>query len=75
MVDMEGNIVCHLDQGNSYRVVEIEMGKQILTNTGAVAHSKEDLKRYLEKQRNPEAYGMISQNISPAWNWEEIIIS
>ena len=73
MVDPEGNIVCRLDQGDRYSVMEIEMGKPVVTNTGAVPHCKENLKRYLEKQRNPEAYGVLTQHDLPTWSWDEII--
>jgi predicted amidohydrolase len=74
LVDPEGNTVCRLEEDSSYKVVEIEMGKKIYTNTAAKKGNTEDIKEYLLKVRAPEAYKPIL-NKTAVKNWEDIILN
>ena len=69
VVDPAGHTICRLTEKRSYQVVEIVMGKQVLTHTnGAV----EDIRQYLLRQRNPKAYGEIVADKKNLWDWEDI---
>ena len=72
MVDPGGNVICRLNEKENYRVVEIEMGKRIYTNTSAKKGQYEDIKQYLLKSRNVKAYGMLTERID-VWEWDDII--
>jgi predicted amidohydrolase len=73
MVDPNGDIICRLNEKENYKVVEIEMGKRIHTNTSAQKGQYEDIKQYLLKARNVAAYGMLTERIN-VWEWDGIII-
>lgn len=69
IVDPAGHTICRLTEKKSYQVVEIIMGKQVLTHTnGAV----EDIRQYLLCQRNPKAYGEIVAEKKNLWAWDDI---
>ncbi len=70
IVSPEGHTICRLTEAGTYQVVEIEMGKQVITNTSCVA--EEDIRRYLERQRNPKAYSVITEDKKNLWDWDDI---
>lgn len=70
LIAPDGSVIEKLDKAPSYSVVEIEMGKQVITCTGANGIS-EDLRRYLEKTRNPKAYSILTKEFE-TWDWEDI---
>ncbi len=73
LVDPEGNVIKKLESYGSYCVAEIEPGRAVHTNTAADRNSKgENLREYLHKCRNPEAFGeLMSVGTSPL-EWNEI---
>ena len=72
IVDPEGNVIEKLDSANSYRVVEIEMGKTVRTNTSATPFCSEDLREYLHKCRNYRSYGALASEGTMPKEWNEI---
>ena len=72
IVDPEGNVIEKLDSANSYRVVEIEMGKTVRTNTSATPSCSEDLREYLHKCRNYRSYGALASEGTMPKEWNEI---
>lgn len=69
IVDPAGHTICRLNEVDSYSVVEIVMGKQVLTHTNGCV---EDIKQYLLRQRNPASYGEIVADKKGLWDWEDI---
>jgi len=71
-VDPEGNVIAKLDTANSYRVVEIDMGKPVLTNTSVNPVRGENLREYLHKCRNYRAFASLATKGTEPKEWEEI---
>lgn len=72
MVDPEGNVVAKLDTVNSYRVVEIDMGKMVWTNTSVNPIHGENLREYLHKCRNYQAFASLANEGTAPMEWDEI---
>lgn len=72
LVDPEGNVICRLTEKDSCTVVEIDLGKQVITNLNAGQETRENLKYLLERSRNTEAYKIISQPQKEVKPWKEI---
>lgn len=72
LVDPEGNILSRLSEPDSFRVVEIEVGKQVITNLNNGEGMHENLKYLLERSRNPGAYGPLVAEPENQRAWEEI---
>ncbi len=72
MVDPEGNVVTKLDTVNAFRVVEIEMGKVVRTNTSDTPTCSEDLREYMHKCRNYNSYVSLASEGTAPKEWEEI---
>ena len=72
MVDPEGNVIAKLDAVNTYRVVEIDMGKTVWANTWANPPYGENLREYLHKCRNYKAYTALAEEGTPPLEWDEI---
>lgn len=75
-VDPEGNVIAKLDSANSYCVVDIEMGREVRTNTSAISGCSEDLREYLHeylhKCRNYSSYTSLTTQGTGPKAWEEI---
>jgi hypothetical protein len=74
MVGPEGEIICKLRENGTYKVVEIEPGKKVFTNTHALDGTYEDIKQYLIKARHVEAYGPIIEK-RKTLEWEKIFFT
>ena len=74
IVDPEGEVICRLNEDRTYKVVEIEPGKKVITNTSVSPNTCEDIKQYLLKSRNVEAYGPISEK-RKVLDWDEIFFN
>ncbi|MCL2060299.1 MAG: carbon-nitrogen hydrolase family protein [Oscillospiraceae bacterium] len=77
LINPWGKVVCSLDASSSHQVVEIELGRQVITSTnGQPQLYHEYIGRYLEKVRNiaigNAAYGTLLEKSSSEWSWEEI---
>lgn len=72
IVDPEGNVIDKLDKVNSYRVVDIEIGKTVRTNTSATPSCSEDLREYLHKCRNYSSFASLATKGTEDKEWEEI---
>lgn len=72
MVDPTGNVTVKLDTVNSHRVVEIEMGKVVCTNTANLPGHRENLHEYLHKCRNYHAFSSLASEGTEPKSWEEI---
>ena len=71
VVGPEGEILCKLREEGSYKVVEIEPGKKVFTNTLASRGNYEDIKQYLLKARHVEAFWPITEKRATL-EWDEI---
>ena len=69
MIDPEGNAIARLPDVGTWQVVEIEMGKQVITRTSG---PHEDIRQYLNNQRNPKAYRDITAEKQGVWDWNDI---
>lgn len=72
LVDPKGNVLCRLVEADSWQVVEIEVGKQVITNLNNGEGMCENLKYLLEKTRNPEAYKPLVADLGELRPWEDI---
>jgi predicted amidohydrolase len=75
IVNPWGKVVCALDSAPSHRVVEIELGRRVISSTNnqpLLYH--EDLAKYLEKVRNRAipAYGPLLAKSDSEWGWDDI---
>lgn len=72
LVDPTGQMVARLTEEGSWQVVELEMGKQVITEmSGAGSGVCEDTKQYLLKMRNPEPFIAVTER-PDTWPWERI---
>lgn len=72
MVDPEGAVIAKLDAVNTYRVVEIDMGRAVWANTSANKPFGENLRAYLHKCRNYQAYTALAEEGTIPLEWDEI---
>ena len=72
VVGPDGEVICRLTEGGTYKVLEIEPGKKIITHTSGSPDISEDIKQYLLKSRNVEAYGPILVK-REALDWDCIV--
>lgn len=73
VADPEGNVIARLEEVNTYRVVDIDIGKTVWSNTAAKPGQTEDLRAYLHKCRNFAAFGSLATQGTPSKEWDEII--
>lgn len=72
LVDPEGDLVKKLESGE-HCVLDVDMGRVVHTNTAADRNSKgEDLREYLHKCRNPEAFGELASVGTAPLDWSDI---
>lgn len=71
MISPTGEVLCKLEDEGSWKVIDIEMGKQVITNTAVKKDKCEDIKRLVLKLRNPDAYGILAKEVK-TWDWSEI---
>ena len=72
IVDPEGNVIAKIDEINTYKVIDIDMGKTIWSDTSANHPYGEDLREYLHKCRNYKAFKSLADEGSAPFNWEDI---
>jgi predicted amidohydrolase len=72
IADPEGNIIEKIDSVNSYKVVDIEMGRIVKSDTYANHPYGEDLRAYLHKCRNYKAYSSLVGEGTKPLEWDEI---
>ncbi len=63
VVAPDGSILKKITKAPSVEIVEIDLEKRVLTHTSGSEEITEDIKAYLERCRNPEAYGGISEPV------------
>lgn len=71
MVDPTGEVICKLEKQGSCKVVEVDFGKRVITCIMASKGHYEDLKQYLLRMRNKEAYKDIMKKID-LMEWDKI---
>lgn len=72
IVDPHGNVVAKLDEYPSYKVVEIDLGAPVYTNTANVHGQRELIREYLKKCRYSQAYSGILEVPPDIKEWDEI---
>jgi len=73
MIDPMGRVICKLEAKGSWKVVEIDLGERIITNTSAKPGQYEYIKECLLYGRNTDVYGELTKQIKTP-SLEEIII-
>lgn len=72
LINPEGTIVCKIDDAPSWRVVEADLGRPVITSTGGDKEYSENILRYLERCRNVIAYHPLIEPLKETWSWENI---
>lgn len=68
-----GEVIARLERDNTYRVVEIDLDREVRSNTAAIKDSKgENLRQYLHRCRNYKAFGELCEQGTAPWEWNEI---
>lgn len=73
IADPEGNVIAKLDAVDTYRVVDIDIGRSVWSNTYANYPNGEDLREYLHKCRNYKSCVSLSEEGTPPKEWDEIL--
>ncbi|MFC4597345.1 carbon-nitrogen hydrolase family protein [Cohnella hongkongensis] len=71
IVSPTGDVLCRLHDEGTYAVCEIDLAQRYFTNTSAAPGKYEDIKHYVRKLRNPEAYRLLAEE-HPGRDWEDI---
>lgn len=74
IVNPNGDVIARIDGVNTWRVVEIEMDKRIITHTTGDRRYSEDIRIYLERCRQPESYAPLLDAPDTIASWEEIFL-
>lgn len=72
IVNPKGDVIARIDDVNTWRVVEIELGKRVITQTTGNLRYKEDLRLYLERCRQPNAYSDLLDIPYNIASWDDI---
>lgn len=72
IVDPEGNLIAKLNNVNCYRVLKIEMGKTVRTNTSVTPTCSENLREYLHKCRNYRSFSSLASEGTKPKEWDDI---
>ena len=72
IVNPLGDVVARLEKANSFMVVDIEVGKEVRTNTPAIPGQSENLHEYLHKCRNYKSYKSLLNEGTMPKDWDEI---
>lgn len=72
IVSPKGEIIEKLTELSSYKVVEINMNEEVISHTSGVPEYRENLKDYLHKCRNYNAFDCLTKEGVPSKSWEEI---
>lgn len=73
LVDPVGNIVKTLQNANEYCVIDVDMGREVWSNTSASRTSKgENLREYLHGCRNPKAFADLKEQGTELLPWDKI---
>ena len=67
-----GEVIAKMDQPNTWKVVEIDMEKEVFTNTLVVPGRVENIRDYLHKCRNYKAFSALTEEGTKPKTWEEI---
>lgn len=69
MIGPAGEVLCKLENENCVKLVEIEMGKRVITICSGVKGKYEDIKQQVLKLRNTAAYRPLLEEVdTPEWN-------
>lgn len=74
LVNPRGEVICRLDSFGSCMVAEIEPERRVITHTTGSSEYKEDIRDYLERCRQPDAYGMLLRKPEKMKSWDEIFL-
>lgn len=72
LISPTGDVLCKLDEPQSYQVVDVNLGKPVVTHTMANPKKAEILPEYLKKCRQPNAYKVITKPVRDALEWKDI---
>lgn len=72
MINPDGETICKLTEKGSHMVIEIEMGKRVVTHTSGIISKSEYIKEYLLNTANVEAYRPIIEK-RPFTPWDEVL--
>lgn len=67
-----GEVIAKLDKPGTWQVVDIDMEKEVFTNTLVVPGRVENIRDYLHKCRNYKAFSSLAEEGTPPKEWDEI---
>ena len=72
LISPTGDILAKLDDAPTHRVIDVNLGRPVITSTMANPNRRENLAEYLRKCRQPNAYGAITRPVENALPWQDI---
>lgn len=67
-----GEVIAKLDKPGTWQVVDIDMEKEVFTNTLVIPGRVENIRDYLHKCRNYKAFSSLAEEGTPPKEWDEI---
>ena len=74
IVNPKGDVITRIDETATWRVVEIDIGTRIITHTTGDTNYSEDIRLYLERCRQPEAYSALLNPLEKVTDWNDIFL-
>jgi predicted amidohydrolase len=74
LVDPNGDVIAKLTDDDTHSVVEIEMGREVITSSSGNTEFKENIREYLLRTRQTPSYGPLVEPIE-AWTWKKIFFN
>lgn len=72
LIDPEGEVVARLTEEGTHQVVEVEMGRQVITQMSGVGQGVyEDTKQYVRFMRNSVPFAPVAGPVEK-WPWEQV---
>ncbi|MBQ9773672.1 MAG: carbon-nitrogen hydrolase family protein [Clostridia bacterium] len=71
LVSPDGTVLHRLDTAPSHLVVEVDMDREVVTQTTGMSEYRENIRAYLDRCHRPDAYAGLLE-MQPVKEWEEI---
>ena len=71
LVSPDGRVLCRLDAFPSYTVVDVDMGREVVTQTTGMSEYRENIRQYLDRCHRPDAYTGLSE-MPTVYDWNTI---
>jgi Predicted amidohydrolase len=74
IVNPKGDVISRIDGVATWRVVDIDIGQRVITHTTGNNNYSEDIRIYLERCRQPEAYSDLLNPPAKIAEWDDIFL-